>query len=658
MNDNLKNELNNEQSKAAFYDGPNKNIFVVAGPGSGKTKTMVSRIQFLVENKKIDPSKLLCLTFTNKASKEMKSRMTFVSDDVVDQITACTFHSFCLQIIKQIPKSFGFNGMPSIIDSSEQKTLFKSSRAKVLDDLNISDEIISKIPKVEKILSEYSFSRNSFRSIDYQFRSYVDKDLEIINICKKIINDYEKQKQEYKYVDFDDILSIFVEQCNSKKELATAISNLYEEVLVDELQDTNPIQYEILKILGNKDTRIFAVGDPAQSIYSFRGADFNSIYNFKNIFKNSEEINLSIDYRNTQEIVDCANALLKDSYYKYTNNLVSNKGITKNDVILNSFYSKEEESLSIAKDIVKKIEKGYNYNDIFIIVRSAYYSISIENYLNKFHIPYEKIGGTAINKTSHVRDLMSIIKTTINKEDKLSIIHYLSMFKGVGDKSSLNIFDKISKLEILSNEYIKEFSKIKDENSINFIKLTYDAIKNKKNIVKVLLDNGFKDFLQERYKDNYEYRIEQIESIMDIYNQYDGDVYNFVNDFTLEPTLTKTVSETEKDNDKVTIITAHSVKGLEREICYVPGSLSPSFPSIKAIGNLSSEEEERRVFFVAITRAKTHLIMSKVDEYNTIYKNAKTNIDFTSSFKNIVKKNNVRSSNQNLKNISKLKDIF
>ena len=658
MNEKIKEELNKDQKKAAFYNGPHKNIFVVAGPGSGKTKTMVSRVQFLIENKNIDPSKILCLTFTNKASKEMKSRMTFISDDVVDQITACTFHSFCLQIIKQIPKSFGFEGVPTIIDSSEQKTLFKSSRAKILEEENISDEIISKVPKVEKILSEYSFARNSFRSIDYQFRNYVDNDIQIINICKKIINDYEEQKTNYKYVDFDDILSVFVKKCNDKDELALAISELYEEVLVDELQDTNPIQYEILKILGNKKTRIFAVGDPAQSIYSFRGADFNSIYNFKNIFIDSEEINLSIDYRNSQEIVECANALLKDSNYNYNNKLISNKGITNNKVLLNSFYSKEEESLSIVKDIIKKIENGYSYKDIFIIVRSAYYSISIESYLNKFHIPYEKIGGISINKTSHVRDLISLIKTVINKEDKLATIHYLSMFKGVGDKSSLNIFDKISKMEVLSEEYIKCFSKIKDENALKFIKISLEAIKNKNNIIKELLNNGFEEFIKERYKDNYEYRIEQIESLMDIYYQYDGDVYEFISDFTLEPSLTKTVTDTEKDNDKVTLITAHSVKGLEREICYVAGCSAPTFPSIKSIGNLSSEEEERRVFFVAITRAKTHLIMSKVDEYNTLYKNSKTNIDFLSPFKNFVKRNNKRNSNQNLKNISKLKDIF
>lgn len=652
--------LNNDQIKAATYDKDNKDILVMAGPGSGKTKTMISRVEFLI-NKGILPSKILCLTFTNKAARELKSRLkTNASEDFIDDIMACTFHSFCVQIIKQIPKSFGFKTFPSILDSSEQTTIMKSCKNDIIKEMNIEDQDISGLPKAEKIISEYSFARNSNKTIEEHFNAYLTDNPEYLEFAIKMVSNYEKEKKEYGYVDFDDLLHIFINVVENKKDLASAISSMFEEVLVDEAQDNNPMQYKILELLSKEQTRVFAVGDAAQSIYSFRGADFDSIFNFQKVFPQSVVLNLPIDYRNSQEIVDTANALLKGSVYNYSNILKSAKGYIGEQVEMNSFYNKEEEASFISKDIVKQVnEKGFKYSDIFVIVRSAYYGISIEAFLNKFKIPYQIIGGMSINKAVHIKDLMSILKFAVKPNDKLAAIHYLSMFKGVGPKTAFNLYEKVKKIPSMDDQIIQTINKkIKDEHASNLLFSVISALKNKKNPIKNLIEAGFLDYIKDKYKDNYSYRIDHIKTISDIFKQYNGDIESFINDFTLEPEMTKSQEkDSDKDIDKVTLITAHSSKGMEKEICYVAGVGSSGFPSRRSIGNEKNEEEERRVLFVAMTRAINKLILTNVDEFKDVYLNAKTDIDFIKTINDFVK-NKRKNKSYNNKGIKGLSDIF
>lgn len=655
-------ELNKQQYKAATYKGDKKNLLVVAGAGTGKTKTMVSRTQFLIEKENISPEKILCLTFTNRAAKELVSRIGASMSNDTEGLVACTFHSFCIQLIKKIPKSFGYESqLPTIIDAGNQKTLLTTCLNTVLEEVELDEELKALIPKPAAILSEYSYARNSMRSTRKQFSNFLTDIEEIMDICLKTVEKYEEEKKSMDYVDFDDILERVVKVSEQKPKLAETISNLFYEVLVDELQDTNPIQYKILQILASGDSRMFAVGDPAQSIYGFRGADFESIYNFTKIFPNSEKIKLFENYRSTQEILDVSNALLEKSTLNYDNKLVAHKGYSGEKAQLHDFNDSQEEAQFVIRDLLKtKENEGIDFKDFFIIVRSAYSGTSVEGMLKRYNIPYEFVGGMAINKTAHVQDLLSILRFACNKKDALSCVRFLSMFPGVGEKTAFKAYRdmlEMSKEEIIN--YLPKIVKKDKQKVVSIYESTIEAINNNKNPIKAAMDNGFSTLLTERYLKNSDYRIRDIMTIIEIYKQYKGDIETFISDFTLEPSMNKVQETEDEEEDKVTLITAHSAKGLENEVCYIIGATPGTFPSSRSIGDKKTEEEERRTMYVALTRAKEKLVVTRVMNYdNFVFKNAKTNVNFIEDISDSFKKKAKKKMSDQIGGFGGLQDVF
>lgn len=653
------NDLNEQQYYAATYDGNAQNILVVAGAGTGKTKTMISRAYYLLAEKKIEPSRILCLTFTNRAAKEIVGRLEAVVPDSVESVWASTFHSFCIKVIKQIPNSFGYESLPTIIDAGSQNTLMKACYGTVLDQLDPPEEIRSILPKVSNIASEYSFARNAQRSVEQQFKHYLSDFEEVIDFSLKVVEEYEREKEEYGYVDFDDILIRFAEKVEEKPRLAEAISDMFDEVLVDELQDTNPVQYRILRLLSNGNARVFGVGDPAQSIYGFRGAEFESIFFFEKYFKNSERINLFVNYRSYQEILDVSNGILDNSTYDFDNKLKADRGSSGSRSELRDFESNVEEATFISKDIIKHRDNGGNYSDIFVITRSAFSARDIEMAFKQKNIPYEFVGGMAINKTRHVQDMMGILQMATNRQDKLATIRFLSMFKGVGDKTAFKGYMKLKDIEG-NDEYIDTIERLVKKDSERagaIMRSTMEAIDQSVNPIRAMLKNGFESLLKDTYADTYEYRIEDIKMIAETFKQYKGEVQQFLSDFTLEPSINKYEDDSES-KDLVTIITAHSAKGLEKEVCYVTKVSPGTFPSKRAIGSRKSEEEERRVAYVAMTRARDRLVVTRTEEHlNTFFGNAKTNIDFIGPITHLFDKKKKKMI-ANTRGLSGLKDIF
>lgn len=659
-------ELNNQQLKAAHYNGDAKNILVVAGAGTGKTTTIVGRILYLIEEKKVSPTRILALTFTNKSAKDLISRIESETNDS-EMVSASTFHSFCIQIIKQIPKSFGYEkGSPTIIDEAGQRSLMSDSLSMVMEriaeqDEDVHEELKALIPKPPKLISYYSYSRNSMIPLRKYIYKEVTEETEIIDVIEETIDAYEAQKKEHSYADFDDLLNRFVEVMEDKPDLASQVSQLYDEVLVDELQDTNPVQYRALKTLSQGETRLFGVGDPAQSIYSFRGADFNSIHNFTNIFENSVEIQLSENYRSSQEILDFSNKILDKSSLKYTNRLRSPDGYNNNPVVLYDFETAIDEANFIAKDIVNYVqEKGGEYEDIFIITRSAFAARETEAMLNRYQVPYQFIGGKSIIKTAHVQDLIALLRFAISTEDKLGCIRFLELFKGIGAKTASRLYHKVKDESdpLIIADKISETIKKEPELSANLYLSAYYAYKNNKNPVKEIEKAGFLDVIKNRYPDSYEYRVKDIKLFSKLYSQYQGDLQSFINDFTMEPDLYKVQEGNNEDTNKVILITAHSAKGLEREMCYVLNATPGAFPSKRSIGNKESEEEERRTFYVAITRAKSQLIITRNMQYEDyLFKNAQTSIDYIKDAGKLLKHKKKKISTK-LGGLSSLQDVF
>lgn len=623
-------DLNPQQREAATYDGEAKNILVVAGAGTGKTKTMIGRAYYLQKYQNIDPSRILCLTFTNNAAKEIVSRLDAQIAGNSDNIWASTFHSFCIKVIKMIPKSFGYESLPTIINSSSQGSLMKACFAVALSEMEVDEDDRAKIPKSSDILKEYSFARNAQKTLRKQLKDTMTEDDLVLDFCDRVIEEYEKEKEEFQYVDFDDILIRFVEKVEEKPKLTQAISELFDEVLVDELQDTNPIQYRILKALSQGASRIFGVGDPAQSIYGFRGADFSSIYNFESIFENSKRIKLSLNYRSYQEILDISSKLMDGSTLEYDNHLKADRGSSGKKAELLDFDTPIEEATFIAKDILQYHEEGGDFNDIYVITRSGYSARDIEGLFKQKNIPYEVVGGLAINKTSHVQDMLALLQMLVNKNDKLATMRFLTLFKGVGDKGALKMYMKMR--EATSNEEvigIIDKGVLRDrERATSIVENTMKAIDENGNPITAMMLGGFDSLIKDIYLDNYEYRVNDINTIASMYRQFKGDAQSFLNDFTLEPTMTAEEDKTEEKNS-VTIITAHSAKGLENKICYVTKLCPGYFPSKRSIGNKKDEEEERRVAYVALTRARDRLVVTRVMEYLCLFfPHAKTDIDF------------------------------
>lgn len=659
-------DLNTQQTEAAHYDGDAKNILVVAGAGTGKTTTIVGRILFLIQEKNIPPSRILALTFTNKSAKDLVSRIESETNDT-EMVSASTFHSFCIQIIKKIPKSFGYEkGTPLIIDEAGQRSLMADSLSLVMEDLSekeeeIQEELQALIPKPAKIISYYSYARNSMIPLREYLHNEITEEEDIISLVEKAVELYEVQKKEYSYADFDDLLNRFVDIMEEKPELAHKIAELYDEVLVDELQDTNPVQYRVLKSLGKGDTRLFGVGDPAQSIYSFRGADFNSIYNFTKVFENSAEIQLSENYRSSQEILDFSNRILDKSSLNYTNRLNSPNGYVKTPVLLYDFETAIDEAGFIVRDIVSHVqERGGEFKDVFIITRSAYAAKETEAMLNRYQVPYSFIGGRSILKTAHVQDLIALLRFAISTDDKLGCIRFLELFRGIGAKTASRFYHKIKdeKDALLIADQLSNTVKKDPELSANMYLSAYYAYQNNKNPIKELVKNGFLDIIKDKYPDSYDYRIKDIELFSKLYNQYNGDLQSFINDFTMEPDLYKVQEGNDEDDNKVILITAHSAKGLERDVCYVLNATPGAFPSKRAIGNEAAEEEERRTFYVAITRAKKKLVITRNMQFQDyIFTNAKTNIDYIKDGGNLLK-HKKKKINASVGGLSSLEDIF
>ena len=657
-------DLNIQQKEAAYYDGDAENILVIAGAGTGKTTTIIGRIVYLVENKKIPPSRILALTFTNKSAKELVSRIS-VEVGEAELVNACTFHSFCIQVIKTIPKSFGYGESPPfIIDQAGQDSLMLDSLGSVLSEIEDSDyleDIKALIPKPKKINELYSYSRNSMIDFEkYVYREFTEEPV-VIAIMKETVRVYEEQKKEYGYADFDDLLHRFVEVLEKKPDLAEHISRLYDEVLVDELQDTNPIQYRILKSLGTY-SRLFGVGDPAQSIYGFRGADFKSIYNFSKVFKNNVTIPLSENYRSTQEILDFSNLILKKSTLKYTNELFSPNGYSGEAVKLFDFDSGIEEAKFVAQDIIDYVqENNGSFKDVFIIARSAFSAKEVEAMMNRYQVPYVFIGGQSIMKTAHVQDLLSILRFGIAPNDKLACIRFLGLFKGVGTKTASKFYNKIQDIsgdaEAISDEIVKTVKKDPDTAANLYLSVTESEYSNI-NPIKSLINNGFITLIKNKYPDSYEYRVKDIEMFSDFFKQYGGDIKSFINDFTIEPDVYKVQDAEDEDEDKVTLITAHSSKGLERKRCYIINATPGNFPSKRSIGDKDSEEEERRVFYVASTRAKESLILTRNMQYmDYVFRNAVTSVDYVKDTIGLLEKNN-KKVNTGVSGLSSLRDIF
>lgn len=601
--------LNEEQKKAVSFDG--KHLLVLAGAGTGKTKTIVARALYLLEHG-ISPSKILILSFTRKSANEIVNRIELLHHKSIG-ITGQTFHSWCMNIIKSNPNYFHCEEY-TCLDEDDRESAVKLLCGKKFKDKD--DKRISPI----KIIDVYSYAKNAKCPLSEAMRvkvydngdkeSLKDKIAKNKSIYEDIIKKYISYKKEHNYIDYDDILSIVAVRLKQDLNLAQFVTQKYEHILVDEMQDTNPLQYELLSSFYNN-CHLFCVGDDAQSIYGFRGADFKIIHNFTNIVENARKVKLSLNYRSTQEILNVSNWLLAQSVIKYDKSLNSFRGHGEKPKMIH-VDNNWDEANHITNDILINInEKGYEYKDHLVLSRTNSGLRLVEAHCLSKKIPYQVFGGTQLMQSKHVRDVMSALRIAANFRDELAWIRYLHLWERIGDATSARIVSYLSECSSL-NECV---NKLKGINLQEEIYKTLD-------ILDGLQDNPAKAIceavsvmclrLSVLYKDNnWDGRKKDFLLLEDMAQDKDS-ISSFIAEYVLDPKLEVYNKMAGKNDNVVTLSTIHSAKGLEADNCYIVNVSPFSYPTPRAVLNgIDAVEEERRCLYVALTRAKDKLYIYK-----------------------------------------------
>ncbi len=607
---NILEGLNNKQYEAVINtEGP---CLVIAGAGSGKTKVLTHKIAYLMQEKNVAPWNILAITFTNKAANEMKERITRLVGEQAKDLWMGTFHSICVKILRSHIDRIGFETSFVIFDTSDQRTLIK----KIIKDMNLDDKMFTD----RSIQSEISNAKNEMIEPDqYMARNKGDfRKEKIATIYQK----YQKSLKENNAIDFDDIINFTIKILNENPDIKEYYSNKFKYVLVDEYQDTNKAQFTLVKLLAEKNGNITVVGDNDQGIYSFRGADISNILNFERDFKNSKIIKLEQNYRCTGNILKIANSVIKNNETKYEKKLW-----TENDIgDLPKIYKADNE-YDEGRYIVEQIEhlrrqEGYKYSDFAVLYRMNTQSRAIEDILRREGIPYKVVGGLKFFERKEIKDIISYLRLIQNPMDNLSLIRIINEPKrGIGQAS----LDKISNIAVENETSMYEIIKNADQYGLNRVFMNsrefidaIDELRSKKDdmsiselVTQILKKTGYSKALEEEKTIEAENRIANLEEFLTVAAEFEKEeVENNLQNFLEGMTLSSDIDNIDETQESVTLMTLHSAKGLEFPVVFLPGMEEGIFPGYKSIGEESALEEERRLCYVGITRAKEDLYLT------------------------------------------------
>lgn len=586
--------LNKEQIEAVTsIDGP---ILVMAGAGSGKTKVLTNRIAYLI-NQGINDYNILAITFTNKAAKEMRDRVNLLIKDPKSFIG--TFHSLGLRIIRENNTYLNLPSNFTIIDSDDVLVVIK----KIIKDMNLDPKQYNP----SYIRNRISFIKNQTLT-DIEIERLLNTPMD--KVVKEVYYKYNKKLLESASVDFDDLLLLPVKLFESHHEILEHYQDKFKYILIDEYQDTNPVQYKLSVMLSNKYKNIFVVGDMNQSIYAFRQADYRNIINFEKDFKNCKVIKLEHNYRSTNTILEAANEVIKHNKERKDLKLYSDKGEGVKIKYLRSYDEKHEIALVI-DEIKDLLTQGYDFKDFAILYRTNGQSRAIEEVFMSKGIPYKVFGSYYFYNRKEIKDLLSYLRLIYNPSDEISLRRVINVPKrGIGDSSIKELEDKatkenISMFEALSTKKELEFKTIIEE----LIKKS-DSLSLTELIDEVLDKTGIKAELEASKSLEDEARLEylmEFKSITASFEERTGSVN--LGDFLEEVSLISDISNHTEDGDAVTLMTLHSAKGLEFPVVFLVGMEEGIFPHNMSIME-NNLEEERRLCYVGITRAKDRLYIT------------------------------------------------
>lgn len=606
------NELNAEQLNVVMHgDGP---CLVLAGAGSGKTRTIVYRVAYLVE-KGIRPENILLVTFTNKAAKEMLFRVEQLLGQFPKSLWGGTFHHVANRLLRKYAPKIGYDHNFSILDDEDSKDLVNVC----IKGLNI-DTKKTRFPSASVIQSLISLAKNTGIDMEELVTEGKPEFMKIQMELGQIMREYEERKLRNNAMDFDDLLTNLLKLLREHPETRKQLSTQFRYVLVDEYQDTNRLQAEIVRLLSETHRNLLVVGDDAQSIYSFRGADIANILDFPKLFNECQTFKLETNYRSTQPVLDVANEVIRHNPEQFQKKLQHvREGKIK--PVLVPAVSDEQEAEFIAQRILELRDEDVPLKVIAVLFRAAYHSQALEFELTRRDIPYEYRGGVRFFDRAHIKDTLSFLKLVTNPRDEVAILRVLKLQVGIGAQTASQIFEQLRRWMIDQAERhpfeqaFEEYSPPerasrgwKDFQSI-VASLISERESSPETLIRLVMDSEYREYLKNQYPDAND-RLQDLEQLALFAGKYEA-LDSFLAEVSLQESFGLVGGQPAEGNDeKIVLSTIHQAKGLEWQAVFVMHLSEQYFPNPRALTEEGGLEEERRLFYVAVTRAKEQLYLT------------------------------------------------
>lgn len=594
--------LNPQQAEAVSI--PSGPILVIAGAGSGKTRTVVYRVAWLLQQG-VEPSSILLLTFTRKAAQEMLSRAAQLLDSRASLVVGGTFHSIGNLLLRRYAAVLGYEPSFSIMDQADTFDALDHAKA------SLSPPLVDPkgFPRSRTISDVASRSVGGAGTVAQVIEDRYPHFLEYADDVERVMDLYNKHKQANQLMDYDDLLVNTIRLLEEHEHIRSRVSDQWQHILVDEYQDTNRLQARMVRLLACNHDNVMVVGDDSQSIYSFRGADFHNILKFPTLFPGARIIKLEENYRSTSQILRVTNSIIERATLGYPKRLFTK--ITDGPLpLVVRPQTEREQSRFALKCITELSEHGIPLDHIAVLFRAGFHSFDLEGELTRSHIPFVKYGGFKFLESVHIKDVLSHLRVVANPKDRLGWMRILKLLPGVGPKTAASVAGTIAVQGIPSSPDVLGISpRNKGHNGIQkLLKLIRELMDHAGAISEKVecINKYYMPFLKERY-DNYPKRMKDLDYLANLTASYRS-LNRFLNDMALEPP-DRDRTETDSPQESVTLSTIHSAKGLEWHTVIILWAAEGRIPSPQALGSPEDLEEERRLLYVATTRAKHNLVI-------------------------------------------------
>lgn len=594
-------EMNPAQLEAVSTNaGP---VLVIAGAGSGKTRTIVYRVAWLVDHG-VDPSSILLLTFTRRAAQEMLTRAISLLDNRIALVSGGTFHSVGASILRRYSRFLNFDASFTILDQSDSHDLIEIARKELsppIKDL----KVFPKARTISEIISRcVGTGDNVYDVIQRRYKHLEDFGPDI----ERVLAFYNQYKKNHNSMDYDDLLACSIDLLETSDKIRNEVSSKWSHILVDEYQDTNRLQARMVRLLANDHDNVMAVGDDAQSIYSFRGADFNNIIRFPDLFPGARIIKLEENFRSVQPILEVANSIIEKAGMGFKKRLFSSKKHGTRPLLARPF-SEKDQSIMIIRMVNELSRMRIPLNDVAVLFRAGFHSFDLEAELTKARRPYVKYGGFKFVESAHIKDVLALLRVIANKNDRISWARILKTIPNIGDKTANVVANRFVEADPTSDlaVVVPERKKYTDA-VINLVKILTQISQSDGSLPEKIdqLNRFVTPYLQSSY-DNYPKRLRELEQLAQMSASYES-ITDFLNDVAIE------APDHEMDDDigsqqRLVLSTIHSAKGLEWGTVIIIWAAEGRIPSPMSLGNPDDLEEERRLLYVAVTRAKERLVI-------------------------------------------------